>query len=224
MTRRSKLWLAAATLLVGGASPGLGQDANRSWTDPPVSVAPADETVTYPEAPKAGARPAAQADPEAAPTAAAEPQVAVAPPRTAQGAPPDGHRHAARAKETAHTALAKSTAVPDRPRTKSTASSGKSSRPSRVAKAAPRAPAGTFVAPRDIETTGALPGPSFAQGRFPDAAPPYRRIRSVGEALDAGLTVTRVRTFQLPDGRRIQVESEPDPRMSLDLLVRPPPY
>src|SRR4051794_31744926 len=127
MTRRCKLWLAAATLLVGGASPGLAQDGNRSWTDPPVSVAPADETVTYPEPPKANARPAAQVAAEAPPAAAAEPRAAAAPVREAKGASPDGRHGAARHKEAARTTVAKSAAVQDRPRTKPTASSSKSS-------------------------------------------------------------------------------------------------
>jgi hypothetical protein len=84
-----------------------------------------------------------------------------------------------------------------------------------------RPPAKAPGARRDVVATGALPRAPRVERRFSEAAPAYRRIRSVREALDAGLTVTRVRTFELPDGRRIEVESEPDPRTSLDLVVRP---
>ena len=95
----------------------------------------------------------------------------------------------------------------------------KASAKATVASAA-RSPA-KASARRDVVATGALPIAPRVERRFSEAAPGYRRIRSVREALDAGLTVTRVRTFELPDGRRIEVESEPDPRTSLDLVVRP---
>jgi len=101
----------------------------------------------------------------------------------------------------------------------SLARSVKSPQPNNVAKAPQRASVKRFAAHPDVESTGALGSPSFTERRIPE--PLYRRSRSVREALEAGLTVTRVRTFQLPDGRRIEVESEPDPRTSLDLVVRP---
>jgi len=59
MTSRPHLWLSAATLLVASVSASVAQDANRSWVDPPSSAAPADETVTYPEAPPSPAKRAA---------------------------------------------------------------------------------------------------------------------------------------------------------------------
>jgi hypothetical protein len=30
-----------------------------------------------------------------------------------------------------------------------------------------------------------------------------------------------VRTYQLPDGRQIEIETEPDPQTRLDVIVRP---
>jgi hypothetical protein len=87
--------------------------------------------------------------------------------------------------------------------------------------ASPRPPAKAVGAHRDVVATGALPRASRVERRASEEEAGYRRIRSVREALDAGLTVKRVRTFELPDGRRIEVESDPDPRTSLDLVVRP---
>jgi hypothetical protein len=207
MTSRSHRWLSAAALLLASGTVGLAQDATRSWVDPPSSVAPADETVTYPEAPPSPPRnellqaKARETDAEAPPVAAASPApVSAAPtpgPRSRPLQSRGGVQKAAEAGKIQRKASAKAT----------------------VASAA-RSPA-KASARRDVVATGALPIAPRVERRFSEAAPGYRRIRSVREALDAGLTVTRVRTFELPDGRRIEVESEPDPRTSLDLVVRP---
>jgi hypothetical protein len=61
----------------------------------------------------------------------------------------------------------------------------------------------------------------MVERRSADVRPGYRRLRSVKEALDAGLTVMTVRTYQLPDGRQIEIETEPDPQTRLDVIVRP---
>src|SRR4051794_6074677 len=81
-TSRPHLALSAATLLVASVSAGLAQDAGRSWVDPPSSAAPADETVTYPEAPPSPAKRAApetnvpETDAEAPPVRANRPEPA----------------------------------------------------------------------------------------------------------------------------------------------------
>jgi hypothetical protein len=227
MTRRSNSWLATAALLLASASSGLAEDANRSWTDPPASAAPADETVTYPDPPKSSARSdsapaAALADPEAPPARTVEPpREAVAP---SGSVPPassaQGQRAAGPKVATGGRAVTATTPQVKR-RTGSLARSSKSPRPNAVARASQPGLVRGFAVGPDVDSTGALPRSSLVERGIPESPPPYRRIRSVREALDAGLTVTRVRTFQLPDGRRIEVESEPDPRTSLDLVVRP---
>jgi hypothetical protein len=207
MTSSSHRWLPAAALLLASGSVSLAQDATRSWVDPPSSAAPADETVTYPDAPPSPVRrdppepKARETDAEAPPLGATRPERASAVPTREPQSPAMQSRRAAQK-------AAKAEKVQKTPTKTAVASTN-------------RPPAKAPSARRDVVATGALPRAPRVERRFSEAAPAYRRIRSVREALDAGLTVTRVRTFELPDGRRIEVESEPDPRTSLDLVVRP---
>jgi hypothetical protein len=49
--------------------------------------------------------------------------------------------------------------------------------------------------------------------------PGYERIETVGEALERGLSVTTIRTIELPDGRHVDVVVAPDPRTRIDMVV-----
>lgn len=205
MTSRSTSCLIAIAVLTASGSVGFAQSkATGSWVDPPSSAAPADETVTYPnppaesvKAPEPHAEPAT-VDGEAPPAVSDRPVAAtIAKPATA--------KPASTGKVSVHRAPARTA---ERPVTKPV-KTATTKRARRVA---------LVRADRDVAATGAVPSPVERRYR---AESSYRRIRSVQDALDAGLTVTRVRTFQLPDGRRVEVETDPDPRTRLDLLVRP---
>jgi hypothetical protein len=85
----------------------------------------------------------------------------------------------------------------------------------------------------DVTSTGSLRAPELtasrkkpsvarnARSRVADQTPSGRRIRTVREALAAGLEVRNLRTIELPDGRRITVLTRPDPETMRDLLERP---
>ena len=51
---------------------------------------------------------------------------------------------------------------------------------------------------------------------------PSHRIRTVQDALAAGLTVTTVRTYRLPDGRQVEVVTQREPHGGPEVIL--PPY
>lgn len=173
---------AAASLLLAAAGSADAEEG-RKWVDPPAAIH--DETVTYPEIPPSvdEARPA---------------------PATAESHE-DGDRTetGSLAKPETKKAEAKRPspkAQPDRkPRQKA------ASAPERSRKAASRS-GGDRTASRKSSRTG----PAREANRR-DLPPPPREFRTVREALDAGFAVTRIRTYYLPDGRRIEVVTELDP-------------
>jgi hypothetical protein len=242
MTSRLQRSLGAVVLLWAGASAAASaEEANRRWTDPPASRAPADETVTYPAAASQPApTPAVSTPSDAAaleqtplePATAATANVPVGAPakeapaaeagsskpvQPAGSAEPEGARASKKlsASESAGARkiqAAKRNAVE---RKLSATLPAKSSMP----KPATRVQSSRSA--QDVVATGALPQGAMVERRSADVRPGYRRLRSVKDALDAGLTVMTVRTYQLPDGRQIEIETEPDPQTRLDVIVRP---
>lgn len=203
----------AAALLWASVSAAPAQETKRPWTDPPASEAPADETVTYPDPPPANQRPQPPA-----PSAALE----QAPPELPASAS-SGIERAGTAKPREILQAEERTDAKPQPAAKtatklkpSAASPAKVAAPARTAKRSPPN-RGT----RDVVATGSTPRRGTVDRRVGDARSGLRRLRSVEEAQDAGLIVTTVRTIQLPDGRRVIIESEPDPRTRLDVVVSP---
>jgi hypothetical protein len=237
MRTRLLQWVGVAAVLLASGPLAFAQEGRRSWMDPPpASKAPADETVTYPEPPASAAKavsppPSASLEesaPEPGSPEAGSIAKAPAPERAGLQTRAPTSREAATLEVTSAGKVAG--------RKASTGNGGRATRPAAVARLPD--PTGAKIARRKEPSREALtrrnesrgPRQKFADGaaNAPIAAarpqgegrPGYRRVRSVQEALDAGLTVTTVRTYRLPDGRRFQVEMEPDPRSRLDLVVR----
>jgi hypothetical protein len=61
----------------------------------------------------------------------------------------------------------------------------------------------------------------FVEGPAPDPMMIVHRNRTVRSAVRAGLAVTTIRTIEFPDGRRMQIITQPDPETELDFLTRP---
>jgi hypothetical protein len=196
MTRYLRCTLVAASVALACATAAFAQD-KRPWVDPPGDSA--DETVTYPPAPPATN--AAPSDPDELPPAEA-PAQASAPASEVTGATAKPASSAAREQQRKPVAERKIRA------------------PARVA--ARKSPVRAERPDRRREAA-APPSRARAAVRREIPAPPSdRRIRTVRDALDAGLTVTTVRTYRLPDGRRVEIVTERDPYSGFDMVV--PPY
>jgi hypothetical protein len=247
MTSALHRLLGAAALLASAASsPAVAEEPNRSWTDPPASHAPVDETVTYPDPQvlSPGNSSAAAGSLEAASSEGGSPSPKPTETSTvdrnakgknnpiAGSTSRDQGEGPAPAQPVVTAKPASGTAAPQTPPTRNATASKVKTKESKTAerrtkdatvKSATRTKA--VGRNRQARSRGSIVASEAARGslerRMVEARPGYRRLRSVEEALDAGLMVTTVRTIQLPDGRRIEIESEPDPRTRLDVVVRP---
>jgi hypothetical protein len=238
MTSRLQRSLGAVVLLWAGASAAASaEEANRRWTDPPASRAPPDETVTYP----AAAPPSAPTPAVSTPSEAAALEQTPLEPATgaAVGAPakeaPAANTGFSRPVQAAQSAEPESAGASKKLSASESAGARKSQTakksavdrkmsatlPARSSMSKPATRVQSSRSAQDVVATGALPRGAMVERRTADVRPGYRRLRSVKEALDAGLTVMTVRTYQLPDGRQIEIETEPDPQTRLDVIVRP---
>jgi hypothetical protein len=174
--------LAAVTLLLVPVGT-IQAEETRKWVDPPTEMN--DQTVTYPDFPK----PAAEKERPSATTAAET--------REVQEPKATGSVAASEAK------------VDDEPkqRTAKTAVSRKSR-----AKAPSRRSRQTVHRSKARDASGRSDRTRSAEvQRNQDHRPGSRKFRSAREALEAGFAVTRIRTYYLPDGRRVEVVTELDP-------------
>jgi hypothetical protein len=214
MTSRLRGLLGGALLLGSGASAAWAQQTSRPWTDPPVSQAPADETVTYPAPPRPAETKATPDEPAALEqTSSSAP--ATAPVQSGTVAAKRGELKEA----PSATSSARIAARHSKPR-QTVAREGRKddvAAPSRPKKVAKRSVPSQFRG----DAVGSRSRGSLADQDVAEVRPGYRRLRSVAEALHAGLTVTNVRTIQLPDGRLVEIQTEPDPRTPLNVVVRP---
>jgi len=185
-------WLVTASIvaLLGSSSAALAQ-AERPWVDPP----PVSDTKTQPPVSAPSSRP------EATPAQAAVPNPA---PSTV---PSPAEAKASAEPQPADAASPRKTAVARQTRLKAVAER-KARAPSQQANASVRSQRREGQVARRRAT-----GTELSQAEPRSAIARRARVTRYGslqEGLDAGLQVMRLRTIQLPDGRRIDVLTRPD--------------
>ena len=190
-------WLLMASLLgvMGAPIPVLAQ-AGRTWIDPPAE--------SNSKSPEPAPAPAGQPPQTSAPAAAPSPaQLSSGPAST----------HVPKAKESGE-AQAPSVASPRREETtqqvkEKIETDGKARRPSQPIRSATRSQKRDEQAARRRE-----PRVEVSQARQPRTGLERRaritRYGSAQEGVEAGLEVMRLRTIELPDGRRINVLTRPN--------------
>ncbi|WP_262298632.1 hypothetical protein [Microvirga sesbaniae] len=185
-------WLVAASLvgLLAGPSTALAQAA-RPWVDPPSET----ETKALQPNPAPSSLPASPPAQAAAPSGATPPGPSPAEAKAGTEAQPA-------AETSSRSAVADTQAKPrttaerkTRSRSQQANASARSQR--RDAQVARRRAAGTQIS--QAEPRSAI-----------ERRARVTRYGSVREGLDAGLQVMRLRTIQLPDGRRIDILTRPD--------------
>jgi hypothetical protein len=198
--------VATASILLGAAAPLRAGEAS-GWVDPPSALP--DETVTYPDFPATGdengptATSSLPATEDAASVDSTSSLGEATPVTTGIPLPPP--RPASQPSQTAEAPeeLKRNVAKPQ----------AEPKPPSRTAAVAERSrkrvqrPAGT----REAAVRSGRSRTTVRPGRGQDVAPANPEFRTVREALDAGFSVTRIRTYYLPDGRRVEVVTELDP-------------
>ena len=197
MIRTLRLMVSTASIAMLAGAPAFAQ-TGRVWTDPPpLAAAPdgsADETNSV------------------APATATQPLIA----EPAAPAAPRSPRASSLARRTVPAAALRSPSTPQRhAASERIAAPGKNRH---AVQAGKRNRQATFAAgagrPLVIERR-------FVEGPAPDPMMMVHRNRTVRSAMRAGLAVTTIRTIEFPDGRRMQIITQPDPETELDFLTRP---
>jgi hypothetical protein len=192
MTGFSGRWLMAASLVGALGSPlGVLAQAERPWVDPPLETGtkaqlPASAPSSLPGAPPAQA---------AAPNSATPPIPSPTETKASTEAQPADETSPRKAATDSQTRKKAATARKTRAQSLQANSSARSQR--RV---------GQVVRRRAPRTEVSQAEPRSAIERRARVT----RYGSVREGLDAGLQVMRLRTIQLPDGRRIDILTRPD--------------
>lgn len=200
MARSSGRWLLTASLIsvLSATAPVLAQ-AGRPWVDPP------PESGTTPASPStpapAAAAPAPQPSQAAASAPASQPALTLAPSETPK------EKEAVAARSPAEVSPRRE-GTGERVEQK-TVTERRVRRPPQQARSAARPQKREEQTARRRE-----PGLEVSQARPPRNGIERRaritRYGSVQEGVDAGLEVMRLRTIQLPDGRRIEVLTRPN--------------
>lgn len=197
MAGSSGRWLLTASLIsvLSAAAPALAQ-AGRPWIDPP---------------PESGATPSSSAPaPATQPPQAAAPIPAPSPPQpSSASAPPEAAKEkAAVATQTPSEASPRKEEATNQAKQKSVVER-KVRRSNQQARSVTRPQRREEQAVRRRE-----PGLEVSQARAPRNGIERRarvtRYGSAQEGVDAGLEVMRLRTIQLPDGRRIEILTRPN--------------
>jgi hypothetical protein len=186
MIRLARIAAVAAMVQLAGTGQGLTEEATR-WVDPPSKED--EEKVTYPDPPAVTAKPA-----EAPRAVEPEKRAVTAKPPEASSPEPVEAKSA-------------STAAKGKDREEKTKTVRKKAPPKKAVAAKTKRKATTRNADRrkrsDVSREAAVPP---HRARF--APPPVSRPGSLQDAIDAGYRVTTVRTYFLPDGRRVEVVTE----------------
>ena len=194
MARSPGRWLLTASLIsvLSAATPALAQ-AERPWVDPPPENGAAPSSTPAPA-------PAVQ-PPQAPAPAVARPSSASAPSEVPK------EKEAVAAQSPAEVAPRKEKA--DAGAKQKTVTERKVRPPAQQARSVTRSQKRERLATRRRE-----PGSEVSEARPPRNGIERRaratRYGSVQEGIDAGLEVMRLRTIQLPDGRRIEVLTRPN--------------
>jgi hypothetical protein len=193
MMRTLCLMVSAASIAVLAGAPAFAQ-TGRMWTDPPPLAAAPSGSI------------------EETTPAATQPLIA----EPAAPAAPRSPRATSLARRTAPTASLRNPSAPQRHaaseriaapgKNRQAVQAGKRNRPTALAAGAGR--------PLVLERR-------FVEGPAPDPMMIVHRNRTVRSAVRAGLAVTTIRTIEFPDGRRMQIITQPDPETELDFLTRP---
>jgi hypothetical protein len=189
MIRLARIAAVAAMVQLAGTSQGLAEEATR-WVDPPSKED--EEKVTYPDPPAVTAKPA-----EAPPAAEAEKRAVTAKP--AEASTPDS----VDATKPASTAKAET-----RESENKTKIVRKKAPPKKAVAAKSKRKAATRSADRRKRSGVSRQVAAQQPHRARFAPPALSRPGSLQAAIDAGYRVTTVRTYFLPDGRRVEVVTE----------------
>jgi outer membrane biosynthesis protein TonB len=206
MAGSSGHWLLAASLLgVLSAQAPVFAQAERPWVDPP-----AENAATPPAAPAPAAPP-----PQAATPAPAPPEPPSAPPSAQAASDKPAVEKPSSSETSPRKEAASEPARKEQAKRKSTASRKVDTAPQKTRKAA-----------RTLKREGQTARRREPNSEVSEVRPPRngieRRARitrygSIQEGVDAGLEVMRLRTIQLPDGRRIDILTRPDQDLASEM-------